>query len=97
MAALTNGDGLAHAQRVLIGQLALKNHVAAAVFMREVTPGFFYRMDRTFWRSVAGGPCTLIGFSSARDLVNFPWSSRQNSSSLSISRPRMHSALTFRL
>jgi len=78
MAVLTNGDGLAYAQRVLIGQLALKNHVAAAVFMREAT----VYVDRIL---------------KARDLVNFPWSSRQNSSSLSISRPQMHSALTFRL
>jgi putative ABC transport system substrate-binding protein len=39
-AVLTNGDGLAYTQRALIGQLALKNRLAAAVFMREVlTPG----------------------------------------------------------
>jgi putative ABC transport system substrate-binding protein len=33
---LTNGDGLAYTHRELIGQLALKNRLAAAVFMREV-------------------------------------------------------------
>jgi putative ABC transport system substrate-binding protein len=33
---LTNGDGIAYTQRELIGQLALKNRLAAAVFMREV-------------------------------------------------------------
>ena len=39
-AVLTNGDGLAYAQRELIGQLALKNRLAAAVFTREVlAPG----------------------------------------------------------
>jgi putative tryptophan/tyrosine transport system substrate-binding protein len=39
-AVLTNGDGLAYTQRAPIGQLALKNRLAAAVFMREVlTPG----------------------------------------------------------
>ena len=37
---LTNPDGLAYTQRELIGQLALKNRLAAAVFMREVlVPG----------------------------------------------------------
>jgi putative tryptophan/tyrosine transport system substrate-binding protein len=35
-AVLTNGDGLAYSQREPIGQLALKNRLAAAVFMREV-------------------------------------------------------------
>jgi len=39
-AVLTNSDGLAYAQRELIGQLALKNRLAAAVYVREVlTPG----------------------------------------------------------
>jgi putative tryptophan/tyrosine transport system substrate-binding protein len=39
-AVLTNGDGLAFSQRELIGQLALKNRLPAAVFMREVlVPG----------------------------------------------------------
>ena len=39
-AVLTNGDGLAYTQRALIGQLALKNRLAAAVFLRVVlTPG----------------------------------------------------------
>jgi ABC-type uncharacterized transport system substrate-binding protein len=37
---LTNPDGLAYTQRELIGQLALKSRLAAAVFMREVlVPG----------------------------------------------------------
>jgi putative ABC transport system substrate-binding protein len=37
---LTNSDGLAYAQRELIGQLALKNRLAAAVFVREaLVPG----------------------------------------------------------
>jgi putative ABC transport system substrate-binding protein len=41
-AVLTNSDGLAYAQRELIGQLALKNRLAAAVYMREVLmPGTF--------------------------------------------------------
>ena len=35
-AVLTNGDGLAYTQRAPIGQLAIKNRLAAAVFMREV-------------------------------------------------------------
>jgi putative ABC transport system substrate-binding protein len=39
-AVLTNSDGLAYAQRELIGQLSLKNRLAAAVYVREVlTPG----------------------------------------------------------
>jgi putative tryptophan/tyrosine transport system substrate-binding protein len=39
-AVLTNSDGLAYAQRELIGHLALKNRLAAAVYVREVlTPG----------------------------------------------------------
>jgi putative ABC transport system substrate-binding protein len=39
-AVLTNGDGLAFSQRELIGQLALKNRLAAVVYMREVlVPG----------------------------------------------------------
>ena len=39
-AVLTNSDGLAYAQRELIGQLALKKRLAAAVYVREVlTPG----------------------------------------------------------
>jgi putative ABC transport system substrate-binding protein len=39
-AVLTNSDGLAYTQRELIGQLALKNRLAAAVFVREVlVPG----------------------------------------------------------
>ena len=39
-AVLTNSDGLAYAQRELIGRLALKNRLAAAVYVREVlTPG----------------------------------------------------------
>ena len=39
-AVLTNSDGLAYAQRELIGQLALKNRLATAVYMREVlVPG----------------------------------------------------------
>jgi putative tryptophan/tyrosine transport system substrate-binding protein len=39
-AVLTNGDGLAYTQRELIGQLAFKNRLAAAVFTREVlAPG----------------------------------------------------------
>jgi putative ABC transport system substrate-binding protein len=39
-AVLTNSDGLAYAQRELIGQLALKNRLAAAVYVREaMVPG----------------------------------------------------------
>ena len=39
-ALVTNGDGLAFAQRELIGQLAVKSRLPAAVFMREVlVPG----------------------------------------------------------
>jgi putative tryptophan/tyrosine transport system substrate-binding protein len=39
-AVLTNSDGLAYAQRELIGELALKNRLAAAVYVREVlAPG----------------------------------------------------------
>jgi len=37
---VTNSDGLAYAQRELIGHLALKNHLPAVVFMREtLVPG----------------------------------------------------------
>ena len=39
-ALLTNSDGLAYAQREVIGRLALKNQLPAAVFMREtLVPG----------------------------------------------------------
>jgi putative tryptophan/tyrosine transport system substrate-binding protein len=42
-AVLTNGDGLAYSQREVIGQLALKNRLPAAVFMREVlVPGTLF-------------------------------------------------------
>lgn len=39
-ALVTNSDGLSYAQRELIGQLALKSHLPAAVYMREtLVPG----------------------------------------------------------
>jgi putative ABC transport system substrate-binding protein len=47
-AVVTNADGLAFAQRELIGQLALKTRLPAAVFMREtLVPGtlFSYGVD----------------------------------------------------
>ena len=41
-ALLTNADGLAYAQRELIGQLALKTRLPTAVFMKEtLVPGTF--------------------------------------------------------
>jgi hypothetical protein len=59
-AVVTNADGLAYAQRGLIGQLALKTRLPAAVFMREtLVPGTLlsYGVDSPAICRRGGGLC----------------------------------------
>ena len=81
-AVLTNGDGLAFSQRELIGQLALKNRLPAAVFMREVlVPGTSLSYGPDTLEIVRRATVYVDRISGARNLVNFPSSNPQNSSS----------------
>jgi putative ABC transport system substrate-binding protein len=97
-AVLTSGDGLAFSQGELIGQLALKNRLPAAVLVRKVlVPGTLLSYGPDTLEIVRRATVYVDRILRARSLVNFPWSNRRNSSSSLISRPRMHSALSFRL